>query len=107
MMSITNTQAKRKIGHAISDLLKVRDDYGGLTAQEKQKNEDAIKALKAEYLALSGAINSASYSEITAALTGAKTELEEIKDKRDRFENGLVTAAKLLGSLTAILKLIS
>lgn len=106
-MSATNKQARRKIGRAISDLLKVREDYSGLSDAEKQKNEDAIRALKAEYFALHSAADSASYAEITMALTGAKAELEEIKEKRDKFKNGLVTAAKLLGTLTAVLKLIS
>lgn len=106
-MTVTNKQAQKRIGRAISDLLKVRDDYSGLSAAEKQTNEDAIVALKSEYFALDGAASSAGYAEITMALTGAQTKLEEIKDKRDKFKNGLVTASKILGSVTSVLKLIT
>ncbi len=106
-MTTTNKRAKRRIGRAISDLLKVRDDYSGLSAAEQQSNEDAIIALKAEYVALTPAVANATYQEITLALTGAKSKLEEIKDKRDKFQNTLVTASKLLGTLTSVLKLIS
>lgn len=105
-MSYSNRQAQNKIGRAISDLLKVRDDYSGLSAAERNANETAIEALKEEYFALEPRPPATTYAEITAALTGAKTELEEIKAKRDRFKNNLVTASKLLGSLTAVLKLI-
>lgn len=104
----TNTQARRRVGRAVADLLKVRDDYSGLSAAEQQINEDAISALKKEYFALAGAAApSSSYAEITQALTDAKANLEEIKDKRDRFQNGLVTASKLLGTMTSVLKLIA
>lgn len=103
----TNRQAMRKVGRSLADLLKVREDYGGLTAAEQQANERSISALKTEYVALSGASPTATYAEITAALTGAKANLEEIKAKRDKFENALITSAKLLGTLSAVLKLIS
>ncbi len=106
-MTTTNNKAKKRIGRAISDLLKVRDDYSGLTASERQSNETAITALKAEFFALDPVAANATYQEITMALTGAKNELEEIKDKRDKFQNTLVTASKLLGTLTSVLKLIS
>lgn len=105
-MPTNNKQAQRKIGRAISDLLKVRDDYSGLSAAEQQKNETAIVALKTEFFALSDAADNAEYAEITMALSGAQEELETIKAKRDRFQNGLVSASKLLGSLTSVLKLI-
>ena len=103
----TNKQAQKRIGRAVADLLKVRDDYSGLSDDEKQVNEDAISALKSEYFAFGGVASPASYSEITQALTAAKANLEEIKDKRDRFQNGLVTASKLLGTMTSVLKLIA
>jgi hypothetical protein len=106
-MTVTNKQAKRKIGRAIADLLQVRDDYSGLTPAEQKVNEDAIVALKQEYFALAGTASSASYAEITQALSGATSNLKEIKDKRERFMNGLVTASKLLGTMTSVLKLIA
>ncbi|MEO9824124.1 MAG: hypothetical protein ABJF50_06870 [Paracoccaceae bacterium] len=106
-MTTSNEQAQRKIGRSISDLLKARDDTTGLSSAEKQTLNTAIKALRAEYLALSNSAQSATYAEITMALTGAKTQLEEIKDKRNKFKNGLVTASKLLGTLTSVLKLIT
>lgn len=106
-MTTTNKQAQKKIGRAVSDLLKVREDYSGLTAEEQQANENSITALKSEYFALENVASSASYAEITMTLTGAKSEFEEIKDKRNKFKNGLVTASKLLGSLTSVLNLIT
>lgn len=106
-MATNNNKAQRRIGRAISDLLKVRDDTAGLSNAEKQTLNDSIDALRTEYLALSGAAQNASYAEITMALTGAKTKLEEIKIKRDKFQNGLVTASKLLGTLTSVLGLIA
>lgn len=106
-MTTSNKSAQRKIGRAISDLLKARDDTTGLSAAEKQTLNASIDALRAEYLALSGAAQTATYAEITMALTGARTQLEEIKDNRNRFKNGLVTASKLLGTLTSVLRLIA
>ena len=106
-MTTSNRSARRRIGRAISDLLKARDDTAGLSNGEKQTLNNSINALRSEYLALSGAAQAASYAEITMALTGAKTKLEEIKVKRDKFKNGLVTASKLLGTMTSVLRLIA
>lgn len=106
-MTTTNKNAKESLGSAIAALLKVREDYSGLTVAERQSNEIAITALKSEYFALNSAVANSTYREITQALTSAKAELVEIKEKRNKFRNGLVTADKLFGTLTSVLKLIS
>ena len=102
-----NLQARRRIGRAISDLLKVRENNGDLSSGERAANETAIRGLKDEYFALSGVSETATYAEITAALSGASKELKLIKDRREKFQNNLVTASKLLGSITSVLKLLA
>lgn len=104
-----NKRAKRDILEAWNALMDVRDDTPGLSKKQKDRIKASIKALKVEYLALSrDRIDpKADYAEITQKLSASKTKLEKIKKDREKLKNQIVTADKILSTVTAVLALIA
>lgn len=101
-----NAQAKKKIRNAILDLMTIRDRSNPTPAQKKLI-EKAISALEKEHLALSGKNPNATYSEIASGLASAESDLRKIVAERNQLINHLTSAAKILGSLTSVIKLFS
>ncbi|MGJ8618340.1 MAG: hypothetical protein ACSHWS_15975 [Sulfitobacter sp.] len=99
--------AKKTIINAFNMLLNIRDQTSGLTAAQKSDISTALSALKLEYVALSGVDPNATYSEITHALTTAKTNLESIRKQRNQLKNTLTSVQKIWGSMNAVIGLIT
>lgn len=100
----TNDKAAKRLRNCISDLWLSRSK--GRTNDQIAQIDAELFRVEEEYFAAVGASSNATYAEITGKLTQAKNGLTAIKDSRDNFTNGLVTATKLLGSLSAVLKLV-
>jgi len=101
----SNKSARKKLRNCISDLWLSRSN--GRTPDQIDGIDDNLTKLEEEYFALGNKKPGAKYAELTGQLTAAADGLTEIKENRDQFTNGLVTASKLLGSITSTLGLLS
>jgi hypothetical protein len=99
--------AKKTIIRAFNRLLNIRDRTPGLNATQKADVATAMEALNTEFLAVSGVDSNATYSEISNALTTARTNLETIRDQRAQLKNAMTSAEKIFNSMNAVLKLIT
>jgi len=104
-MAASNRLAKDRIINTLGDLYRVQRHTQGLSATEKASVEASIDGLEQEYLALLGFNEGTTYASVTQAFKDAETNLQEVKDERIRMANYFVSASKLLGSITQVLKL--
>ena len=104
-MATSKELAKRRMRSLLSDLWLSRSE--GRTPAQIALIDEAIRRVQHEYFALIGHSPSGSYAEITGKLKEAEGDLKKILQDREDFTNLLVSATKLLGSLTGVLKLIS
>ncbi|MEO9528887.1 hypothetical protein [Roseibium sp.] len=100
----SNKAAAKKLRNCISDLWLSRSK--GRTTAQIDRIDAELRRVEEEYFAILGVPANASYAELTGDLTRARNGLNAIRQDRDDFTNGLVTATKLLGSISAVLKLI-
>jgi hypothetical protein len=103
-MATSRELAARRMRSLISDLWLSRSK--GRTPEQIDLIDEAIRRVQEEYFALIGHSPSGSYAEITGKLKEAEAALKKIREGREDFTNLLVSASKLLGSLTGVLKLI-
>ena len=104
-MSLSNKKAKDRIINALGDLYRVERHSVSMTPAQKSAVRDAISALEAEYMAILTASGPASYQKVTNAFKNAKSKLDKIVAERNAIANSFVSATKILGSLTQVLKL--
>jgi hydrogenase maturation factor len=104
-MSVSNKKAKDRIINALGDLYRVERHTTGMSSTHESAVKDAISALEAEYLAILTASGPVSYLKVTNEFKSAKSELDTIVAERTAIANSFVTAAKILGSITQVLKL--
>ena len=99
----TNGTAVKRLRNCISDLWLSRSK--GRSDDQIARIDAELTRVEDEYFAILGVPKNATYAEITGRLTQARNGLNAIRDDRQNFTNGLVSATKLLGSLSAVLKL--
>jgi predicted sugar kinase len=104
-MSVTNKKAKDRIINALGDLYRVERHSSGISGTQRMAVEDAIAALEAEYIAILTSSGPATYAKMTNAFRQSRSNLEEIVKERTDLASSFVSTAKILGSLTQVLKL--
>lgn len=105
-MSTNVKAAKNRIINALGDLYRVERHSSSMSAAQKRSVKDAIVALEAEYTALLPSLDTVDYADVAEHLNTAKGDLEAIRDERVALANAFVSATKILGSISQILKLI-
>lgn len=112
-MTVTVAQAKSKILNALGELYRIERHSPGMISEQRQAVKESIDALEDEYLTLIKAEHAAnnpsapiSYKTVAGSLGKRRDALLVVRDERKKLENAFVSAAKILGSFTPLLKLV-
>lgn len=105
---MTNNQlAKRRILNALADLYFIQRHNEQLTVEQRTAMDHAIAVLEGEYISLGGRAPDGAYEVVKGNLKDASKSLKTIKAERDELATRYASAAKILGSISRILLLIS
>lgn len=99
---LSNEQAARELHAAILVLLRAYDQAKGA---EKTRIGMMQRVLTKEYLQLLGLEPSKDYGALTAEFSAASGRIQGLIDRRQQFTQDAQTAAQVLSTLTAVLRL--